>query len=413
MADRFVIVGAGLAGAKAAETLRAEGFDGDLVLIGAEEQRPYERPPLSKGQLLGTAQPEDAYVHAPGWYAEHAVDLRTGTRATALDRAGRTVTLADGRAVRYDRLLLSTGSVPRHLPVPGADLDGVLYLRTMPDRERLDAALVAGARVVVIGGGWIGMEVAAAARSRGAEVTVVLTTAVPLQRVLGREIGAVFLGLHRDHGVRFHCGAAVSELTGTGRVEAVRLADGTVLPADVVVAGVGIRPDVALAEQAGLDVDNGICVDDALRSSDPRVFAAGDVANAMHPALGKRIRVEHWSNALGGGPAAARSMLGQQVSYDRVPYFFTDQYDLGMEYAGYAEPGGYDKVVFRGDPAGYSFLAFWVISSRVLAGMNVNIWGVQDDIQKLVRAGWAGHPVDVAALANPDVPLAKLATAAR
>jgi 3-phenylpropionate/trans-cinnamate dioxygenase ferredoxin reductase component len=410
MADQFVIVGGGLAGAKAAETLRAEGFDGDLVLIGAETHRPYERPPLSKGQLLGTAGPDDAYVHTPDWYAEHGVQLRTGARATALDRAARTVTLANGEALPYDRLLLSTGSVPRRLPVPGADLDGVLYLRTIPDRERLDAALVDGARVVIIGAGWIGMEIAAAARTRGAKVSVVETATVPLRRVLGEEVGRIFLRLHQDHDVKFHAGAGVAELIGNDQVKAVRLADGTLLPADAVVVGVGILPDVELAEQSGLEVANGILVDEALRTPDPRVFAAGDVANALHPRLGKRIRVEHWSNALNGGPAAARSMLGQHVSYDRVPYFFTDQYDLGMEYAGYAEPDGYDRVVFRGDPGGYEFLAFWVNGARVLAGMNVNVWDVQDDIQKLVRAGWAGESVDLAALADPSVPLAKLLT---
>ncbi|HEY1485026.1 MAG TPA: FAD-dependent oxidoreductase, partial [Micromonosporaceae bacterium] len=389
MTEQFVIIGAGLAGAKAAETLRDEGFTGQIVLVGAEAVRPYERPPLSKGQLLGTAEPDAAFVHDAEWYAEHDVDLRTGVRATSIDRTGRTVTLDDGSTVAYDKLLITTGSSPRLLDTPGADLDGVLYLRTMPDREKLSAQLTDGARVVVLGGGWIGLEVAAAARSLGASVSLVETLPVPLQRVFGDEVGGLFQRLHEAHGVTFHTGASVRELRGNGAVSSVVLADGTELPADVVVVGVGIQPNISLAADAGVTTANGISVDAALRTSDPRIFAAGDVANAQHPLIGRPIRVEHWANALNGGPVAAKSMLGQDVAYDRLPYFFSDQYDLGMEYSGYVAPGGYDQMVFRGDPAGGEYVAFWLSDGCVLAGMNVNVWDVQDDIQRLVRAGFA------------------------
>ena len=408
MTAQYVIVGGGLAGAKAAETLRAEGFDGRVVLVGDEPDRPYERPPLSKGQLLGTAARDDAFVHSGQWYADNDVDLRTGCRITSIDRAARTVTGADGQAIAYDALLLATGSSPRRLDVPGADLDGVLYLRTLPDADRLVAALTTATRVVVIGAGWIGLEVAAAARSRGAAVTVVETLALPLQRVLGDELARVFLQLHRDRGVTFHCGASVAKLRGGTAVQAVVLADGTELPADVVVVGVGIQPNVELAVAAGLATGNGITVDAGLRTSDPHIFAAGDVANARHPLLGQSLRVEHWANALNGGTAAGHAMLGERVVYDRLPYFFSDQYDLGMEYSGYAAPGGYERVVFRGDPTTYEFLAFWVDDDRVLAGLSANIWDVQDGVQDLVRAGYAGRAVDLAKLADPDVPLADL-----
>lgn len=413
MTEQFVIVGAGLAGAKAAETLRGEGFDGHIVLIGDETVRPYERPPLSKGHLLGTAELDTAFVHTPDWYAAHDVELRAGVAVEAIDRPKRALVLADGDRVAYDRLLLATGSSPRRLDVPGADLGGVLYLRTMTDSENLVKRLVDGAHVVVIGGGWIGLEVAAAARARGASVTVVEMTALPLQRVLGPEVARVFVGLHEAHGVTFKCGTGVRELRGNGNVSSVLLTDGADVPADVVVAGIGIWPNVEVAAAAGLDVANGIVTDAALRTSDPLIFAAGDVALSHNPLLGRPIRVEHWANALNGGPAAARSMLGQDVSYDRVPYFYSDQYDLGLEYAGYAEPGGYDQVVFRGsteivDGKAPEFVAFWLSGGRVLAGMNVNIWDAQDDIQRLVRAGYAGTTVDPAALADPSRPLAEL-----
>jgi 3-phenylpropionate/trans-cinnamate dioxygenase ferredoxin reductase subunit len=402
----YLIVGASLAGAKAAETLRAEGFDGPLVLIGAENERPYERPPLSKDYLLGKAERETIYVHPEHWYTEHDVDLRLGTTVTGLDPGAHEVGLADGTRVGYARLLLATGSSPRQLPVPGAGLDGVLSLRSASDSDRIKAAFQSASKVVVIGAGWIGLETAAAARAAGLEVTVLETSELPLLRVLGRQAAQVFADVHRDHQVDLRCGVQVARITGSnGRASGVLLADGSRVEADVIIAGVGITPNSQLAEAAGLDTGNGIQVDARLRSSSPDIYAAGDVANAFHPRLGKQIRVEHWANALHQPQAAARAMLGQDVTYDRLPYFFTDQFDLGMEYSGYVEPGGYDEVIFRGDPARREFIAFWLRRGQVLAGMNVNIWGVSDPIQALIRAG---QPLDKNALGDPGTPLESL-----
>jgi 3-phenylpropionate/trans-cinnamate dioxygenase ferredoxin reductase subunit len=402
----YVIVGGGLAAGKAAETLRAEGFDGPVVLVAAEPERPYERPPLSKGYLLGKEERDVVYVHDPGWYDEHDVDLRTGTRAVRLDPGAHRLELQTGESLEYGRLLLATGAHPRHLRVPGADLAGVHYLRTAANAERLREALAGGGRrVVVVGAGWIGLEVAAAARGYGNDVTVLEPLSTPLHRVLGPEMGEVFARLHRDHGVDLRTGTGVQEFAGDGSVDSVVVGDGERLPADVVVVGVGVVPTTELAADAGLEVDDGIVTDEALRTSAPDVFAAGDVARAFHPMYGRGVRVEHWANALNQGPAAARSMLGQDVSYDRVPYFFSDQYDLGMEYSGLAGPQA--SVVTRGDPDGGAFIAFWLEDDRVRAGMNVNVWDVTDAIQALVRAD---RPVDVARLTDPDVPLDQVLT---
>ena len=404
--DPFVVVGAGLAGAKAAETLREEGFDGPVVLVGAEPEPPYERPPLSKQYLLGRADRDSAFVHDAGWYAEHDVELRTGVRATRLDPAAHRLTLDTGEELGYARLLLATGASPRRLPVPGADLDGVRYLRTLADADRLRTDLAGGGRrVVVVGAGWIGLEVAAAARSHGNTVTVVEPQPTPLHAVLGAEMGRVFARLHRDHGVELLTDTVVREIRGSGGRATTVVTDGHAgLPADLVVVGVGVVPDSRLAAAAGLEVDNGVVVDEALRSSAPDVHAAGDVAAAFHPLYGRHVRVEHWANALHQGPAAARSMLGQEVVFDRVPYFFTDQYELGMEYSGLAGPG--DTVVCRGDPDGGSFIAFWTADGRVTAGMNVDVWDVTAPIQQLIRSR---RQVQPARLADPDTPLELLA----
>ena len=397
----FVIVGASLAGAKAAETLRKEGFAGRVTLIGDELHRPYERPPLSKGYLLGSAERESVFVHPATWYAEHDVDLRLGTRATAVDARGHEVHLADGDPLRYAALLLATGSEPVRLTIPGADLDGVRYLRRLEDSEALKAAFAEVGRVVVIGGGWIGLEVTAAARTAGLAVTVLEAAALPLLRVLGPEVARVFADLHREHGVDLRCGVHVERILGAGgRVTGVELGGGEVVGADLVVVGVGIRPNTALAQGAGLAVENGVLVDAHLRTSDPDVYAAGDVANAFHPFLERRLRVEHWANAMRQGPVAARSMLGQDATYARLPYFFTDQYDLGMEYNGYA--GAEDRVVLRGDVAGREFIAFWLADGRVLAGMGVNIWDTTADVTRLITSR---REVELDRLANPDVPL--------
>ncbi|MDG4827549.1 FAD-dependent oxidoreductase [Asanoa sp. WMMD1127] len=412
MTDRvFVIVGASLAGAKAAETLRAEGFDGRVVLIGEEPQLPYERPPLSKGYLLGKDERGKAFPHDEAWYADQRIELRMGTRVIAVDPAAHEVTLDGGERVRYDKLLLATGSSPRTLDLPGGEGPRIHHLRTIEQSEALGRTLRAGDPVVVIGAGWIGLEIAAAAREFGCDVTVVETDRAPLRQVVGDEVAEVFRALHAAHGVDFRFDTQVREFGGIGdRLTHAVLDDNSEVPASAALIAVGITPNVELARGAGLRVDDGVVADAALRTSDPDVYAAGDVVSAYHPLFHQHIRVEHWANALNGGPAAARSMLGQEVSYDRLPYFFTDQYDLGMEMAGWLPRGGFDRVVFRGDPSIVDgktpeFTVFWTRQGHVLAGMNVNVWDVQDDIQKLVRAGYSGKDVDLDRLADPSVPL--------
>jgi 3-phenylpropionate/trans-cinnamate dioxygenase ferredoxin reductase subunit len=402
-----VIVGASLAGGKAAETLRAEGFDGRIVLIGEEPVRPYERPPLSKGYLRGEQSFDDAAVHPESFYRDNDIEWRSSTTAVALDLENRAVSLASGEAVNYDRLLLCTGAAPKRLPIPGADLDGVKMLRSVADSDALRAAFGPSTRVVVIGAGWIGSEVAASARQLGSETAMVDVVGVPLERVLGPEVGAIYRDLHQEQGVRMHLGTGIESIEGVGSVEAVRLSDGTLLPADVVVIGVGVAPRVELAEAAGLTIDNGILVDEHLATSRPGVYAAGDVANAWHPRYQARIRLEHWSAALNQGPAAARNMLGQATVYEKTPYFFSDQYDLGMEYRGWAPT--WDEVVFRGDVSKREFISFWLKGGRVGAAMNANIWDEGDALDALVSAQAA---VSTAELADLSVDLAGLATRA-
>lgn len=382
MADgQMVIIGGGLAAAKAAETLREEGHDGPVVLVAGEPRLPYERPPLSKGYLLGTATLDDARVHDPAFYPDHDIDVRVATRALELDVVGHEVALDDGTRLPYSKLLLATGATPRRLPVPGADLPGVLYLRDAADAQALSAALSGSPRVVVVGGGWIGCEVAAAARTLGGHVTIVEPEDVPLKRVLGERMGAFFRAVHTDHGVEVLTGTGVESIEGGGRVERVWTSDGRMLHADVVVVGIGVRPASELAEGAGLAVANGIAVDAQLRTSVPDVFAAGDVARFPHRLFGP-MRIEHWANALHQGPAAARSMLGADEPFDRVPYFFSDQYEVGMEYSGHAT--GEHELVIRGDVDSARFIAFWMQGDRVQAAMNVGVWDVVAELQALI-----------------------------
>ena len=401
----FVIAGASLAGAKAAETLRDEGFEGEIVLLGSELERPYARPDLSKGYLLGKAERDSVYVHPGDWYAEHDVDLRAGVTVTAIDRAASAVITsgpAGSQTLHYDKLLLTTGASPRRLDIPGGESDAVLYLRTVADSERLRDAFRPGTRVVVAGAGWIVLETAAAARSAQCQVTVVEPQPGALHVQLGPELGAAFADLHRAHGVEFRFGETVAEFRESAG--AVITSSGAELPADVLIAAVGVAPNDGLAARAGLDVSNGVVTDAAMRTSDPDIFAAGDVANSFNPLLGRRVRVEHWANALNGGPAAARSMLGQSVAYDRVPYFFSDQYDLGMECSGLPSPGTYDHVAYRGDRESLEFIAFWLSGGAVVACMNVNVWDVTNDIQSLIRSA---RKVDLTRLTNPTTPLSE------
>ena len=403
--ETFVIVGASFAGATAAESLRQEGFDGRLILVGDEPERPYERPPLSKDYLRGETA-EKPYVHGQeSFYRDNAIELQTSTRVTQIEPGAREVMLEGDRRVGYDRLLLTTGAIPRRLDVPGAELDGIHYLRTLADSERIGERIERGQRLVVIGSGWIGAEIAASARQKGCEVTVIEMGSLPLERVLGPEVGQIYLDLHRDQGVEFLPETTVDRFEGEGSVERVITQDGASIETEFVVVGIGVAPRTGLVEGC-LEIDNGVLVDEGLRTSAPAVFAAGDVANAHHPFYGRRIRVEHWANAQKQGAAAARSMLGQEVSYDEIPYFFSDQYDLSMEYAGFAT--SWDEVVFRGDVAGKEFVAFWLERGRVVAGMNANIWGVNDDIRDLIRSR---DQVDPKRLVDSDVPIGELVAA--
>jgi 3-phenylpropionate/trans-cinnamate dioxygenase ferredoxin reductase component len=399
----FIIVGGGLAGAIAAGTLREERFDGTITLLGEEPHRPYERPPLSKDYLQGKVDRDSIFAHPEPWYADHTVELRLGTPMTSLDPAARTITTASGAQLGYDKLLLTTGSTPRRLSVPGADLDGVQYLRSVDDSERIKAAFAQAHRVAIIGAGWIGLETAAAARNAGLDVTLLERSELPLLHVLGPETAPIFADLHRDHGVDLRTQVAVAELTGrNGAVTGVILSDGSRIDADMVLVGVGITPNTQLAAQAGLDVDNGILVDEHLRTSDPNIFAAGDVANAYNPRLGRHIRVEHWANARRQGATAGKAMLGQAAVDARPSYFFTDQYDLSMEYTGDIGPSGYDQVIFRRHADPRQLIVFWLQKQRVQAGMNINIWEVADDIERLVQSP---HPAITDDLADPGIPL--------
>jgi 3-phenylpropionate/trans-cinnamate dioxygenase ferredoxin reductase subunit len=399
----FIIVGASLAGAKAAEELRKQGFDGRVLLIGAEPERPYERPPLSKDYLRGESPREKAYVHENGFYSEQQIELETAARVNGIDPGRSQVTLGDGRELGFDRLLLATGSEPRRIPVAGADLDGVHYLRTLADCDALRERLDAGGRVAVVGAGWIGSEFAASARQLGLEVAVIEPLELPHERIFGPEIGTFYRDVHARNGVELLFGDGVAAFEGDGKLQRVRTISGVAVECDFAVVGIGAAPRTGLAEQAGLDVDDGVLVDERLQTSAEGVFAAGDIARAWHPFFGERIRVEHWANALHQGPAAARAMLGESVSYDRIPYFYSDQYEVGMEYSGHATT--WDEVVFRGDRDGGEFVAFWRRDERVVAGMNVNVWDVNEDIQALIRSR---QRIDRVALADPGAPLQSL-----
>jgi 3-phenylpropionate/trans-cinnamate dioxygenase ferredoxin reductase component len=400
---RFVIVGASLAGAKAAETLRKEGFEGTVALVGEEAERPYERPPLSKEFLRGEAGPEKLYVHADGFYEAQGIDLRLSSTVTSLDVGDQTVSLATGERLGYDSLLLCTGARPRRLALPGAELPGVYYLRDMASSTALREAIKAAGRAVIVGAGWIGCEVAASARQLGAEVAIVEMGPLPLQKVLGPEMGQFYRDVHRDHGVEMHFGVAPEAVVGSAAAEGVRLVDGRTVAGGIVIVGIGAEPRAELAAQGGLETGNGVLTDEYLETSRPGVFAAGDVANSFHPLFGERVRLEHWSAARNQGPAAARNMLGRHEPYTRVPYFYSDQYDVGMEYSGHAP--SWDEVIFRGDVEAREFIVFWVKDGRVAAGMNVNIWDVSGDISDLVASRRA---VDTQKLADPEVSLASV-----
>jgi 3-phenylpropionate/trans-cinnamate dioxygenase ferredoxin reductase component len=402
----FVIIGGGLAGAKAVEALRDSGFDGEIIFFAEEKHLPYERPPLSKEYLAGKKSLSDFTVQNSDWYRDHNVDLRLGSRVSALNAGEHSVALADGGTVRYEKLLLATGSASRRLPIPGSDAGAVHYLRTYDDAETLNSVLTEGSSLAVVGAGWIGLEVTAAARQRGVDVTVVETAKQPLLAALGETVGEVFAKLHRDHGVDLRLETQVEEIATTdGKATGLKMRDGSTVAADAVLVAVGAKPNVELAEQAGLSMgDGGVLVEASLRTSDPDIYAVGDIAAAEHPLFGGRIRTEHWANALKQPAVAAAGMRGKPGEYAELPYFFTDQYDLGMEYVGHAP--SFERVVFRGDVAGREFVAFWLDGdNRVLAGMNVNVWDVLDDVKALIKSRTS---VDPDRLADPQSPLGGL-----
>jgi 3-phenylpropionate/trans-cinnamate dioxygenase ferredoxin reductase component len=401
----FVIVGGGLAGASAAATLREDGFDGRVVLVGSEREAPYNRPPLSKEYLRGEVEEDTLRVNEHSLYRDQEIELRLGVPVASIDAGAREIVLEGGERVTFDAALLATGSEPRALSLPGVELAGVHYLRTHPDSDSLAASLAKTTRVVIIGGGWIGCEVAASARQLGVEVTLVSPTRLLLEKMLGGKLGAFYRDVHHDHGVDLRMENAVTRIEGSGKVERVALADGETVECDLVVAGIGVTPRIELARAAGIEVENGVLVDGRLQSSAPGIFAAGDIANFPHPLYGdRRMRVEHWANAGDQGPFAARAMLGSSTIWQRVPYFFSDQYDVGMEFAGDLEEA--ERIIVRGDMATREFVAFWLAGDRLVAGMNVNVWDVSDPIQTLISK--RTH-VEDAALADPAVSLAELA----
>jgi 3-phenylpropionate/trans-cinnamate dioxygenase ferredoxin reductase subunit len=386
MADprRIVIVGTGLAGASAAGALREQGFDGEVLLIGEQKHRPYELPALSKGILLGDTDDPD-WVHEESFYEDKNIDLRLNTRVGAVHLGDRTVDV-DGTPEQWDRLLLATGSTPRRLRVPGAEFDNVRRLRRLDDARSLRQELTEGKNIVIVGAGWIGCEVAAAARKHGANVTVVDPLQLPLHRVLGDTIAGVFRDLHEAQGVTFRLGTGVVEYTGAdGVATGVKLDDGSEVPADLVLVAVGVRPRTELALEAGLALsdDVGVQVDADLRTSARDVYAVGDIAAHQHPRYNKRVRVEHWANAKDQGAHVAKNLLGASLPYTASPYFFSDQYDLGMEFRGLADPFS-DELVVRGDLGAREFIAFWLRDGVVQAAMNVNMWDDGDTLQSLV-----------------------------
>ena len=403
--SHMLIIGGGLAGGTAAEALRDEGYDGDITVVAAEAHPPYQRPPLSKGYLAGTEDLDAVVLHPAEWYEERGIRLITGVAVTSLEPAAHAVELEDGERLTYDAVLLATGATPRMIPLPGHDLPGVTTLRRLDDSDELGAQLRdGGKRLVVIGAGWIGMEVAATARGFGNEVAILERDAVPLAMALGAEMGEVFRALHLEHGVDLRTSVGVDRIVGDGRAEGV-VVDGETLPADLVLVGVGASPNTALAEEAGLDILNGVLTDEALRTSAADVYAAGDIANAFHPVLQRHLRSEHWANALNAGKVVARSMLGKPASFDDIPYFYTDQYDLGMELSGYAPLMTDAEIVVRGDLDAREFIGFWTDDGRIVAGMNVNVWDVNDKVQDLIRSG---ARIDPDRLRDPEVPLEDL-----
>ncbi len=403
MAQRVVIVGGGMAGGSAASTLRQEGFDGPIVLVGAEEHAPYERPPLSKEFLRGEQAFEEAYLRPPDWYAQNEIELRSGVRAERIDPSSKEVVLEGGEVLGYDLALLATGSRNRRFPIPGLDLEGVMDLRTVADAERIKSAAAGGGRAMVVGMGFIGAEVAASLRSLGVEVAAIEPFETPLFRIVGPEVGRVVEAFHRDHGVALHFGETVDRFQGSSRLEAVVTKSGLRLECDFAVVGVGVQPNVEIAEGSGIAVDNGIVVDATLASNADGVWAAGDVARHDHPVFGP-VRIEHFDNALKMGPAAARNMLGAGKPFDDAHWFWSDQYDMNLQMAGFALT--WDRLVFRGSLEERSFTAFYLSEGVLRSVLSVNR---PRDVRRSMPLIKAAIRPDPAALADADVDLRTLA----
>ena len=403
----IAIVGANVGGGRAAEALRQEGFDGRIVLIGAEPERPYERPPLSKELLWGTAEEERLYLRPEAYYAEQQIELWLGVRATGLDPAARHLQLADGRSLPYDKLLIATGAAPRWLQVPGADLDGILVLRTLADARALRRRIEGARRVVVVGAGFIGAEVAASCRRAGLEVVALEAAAVPLERALGSEVGQIYAEIHRAHGVDLRTNEALAGFRGQGKVEQVLGTSGAAFECDFALVGVGVRPECGWLEGSGVALENGVLVDELCRTNVPEVYTAGDVANWWHPRLGERLRVEHYDNAQNQGVAAARSMLGRGDPYGPVPFFWSDQYGLNLQYVGHAS--GHDEVVLRGSVEDGSWSAFYLRDGRLRAALGVNRYRDVSAARQLIARQ---APVEARQLADEGTDLRALARAA-
>jgi 3-phenylpropionate/trans-cinnamate dioxygenase ferredoxin reductase subunit len=403
MLETFVIVGASLAGGGAAATLRQEGFDGRVILIGAEPQPPYERPPLSKEYLRGESSFEQTLVQSSDFYGENGIETRFGVRASRVDPAKKVIELDGEEGVAYDKLLVATGGRNRRFPVPGLDLEGVYDLRTMADCERIRAEIGPGRKAVVVGMGFIGSEVAASLRQSGVNVVVVDRNKVPLRRVLGEEVGRVIEGIHRDHEATLIFEDTVAAFEGVDRVERVVTQGGRRIECDFVVVGLGVEPVTELLADTGAEIDNGIVVDEFCRTGVEGIYAAGDVANHYHPVFERRIRVEHWQNALNQGPAAARNMLGKDEPYDDIPWFWSDQYDFNLQYTGFHTE--WDELIVRGSMEERNFVAFYRKDERVLAAVAVNRG---KDLRRSMRLIKAQRPVDATKLQDPDVDLRAL-----
>ncbi len=403
MSETFVIIGAGHAGGEAAAALRARKFEGRIIILGDEAYVPYERPPLSKQLLSGELEPERLFLKPPAFYQDRDIEIRLDTRVEAIDPKAHSISLADGGALTYDKLLIATGSRVRELPIPGAGLRGVHYLRTIRDTLALRAELKPGVRLVIVGGGYIGLEVAAVARKIGASVAVLEMLPRLMMRVVGPEISQFYETLHRDNGVDIQLDVAVTAVEGEGRAELVSCGDGSALPADAVLIGVGVLPNVELAEAAGLDVDDGILVDEFAQTSDPDIFAAGDVANHPNSVLGERLRLESVHNAVAQAQCAARSMLGEKIAYAEVPWFWSDQYGIKLQMAGVSHKG--DVVVVRGAPSSAKFSALYLRDGRVVAVNAVNHMRDFMAARRMIAAH--AHP-DPEKIADPEIPLKDL-----